>query len=128
MKTMKTSARDAKRILASASKIDKSNLRADFDTWPSLATKSWSEANPPLLDKKYESILFAGLGGSGIIGEVMSDLAAESGLVRIETLKDYHLPKYVGPETLVIGVSCSGNTEETISVVMEARHRNIDVK
>ena len=124
---MKISAKDAKRIFASASKIDKAKLRADFDTWPSLATKSWSEANPPRLDKKYESILFAGLGGSGIIGEVMSDLAAESGSVRIETLKDYHVPKYVGPETLVIGVSCSGNTEETISVVMEARQRNIDV-
>ncbi|MCL5066800.1 MAG: hypothetical protein M1368_00410, partial [Thaumarchaeota archaeon] len=127
MKAKRISTDHAKKVLASAPKIDKSKLRSDFDAWPSLAAKSLDESNPPVLDRKYEAILFAGLGGSGIIGEVISDLAAESSAVRIETLKDYHLPKHVGPETLVVGVSCSGNTEETISVVMEAIKRDVDV-
>ena len=126
MRKKETSLDNVKKVLDSAPKIDKSNLRSDFNAWPSLASKSWSETVPPVLDRKYEAILFAGLGGSGIVGEVVADIASESSKARIETLKDYHIPNHVGSETLVVGVSCSGNTEETISVVMEAVKRGID--
>lgn len=108
-------------------RLDPSNLRADFDEWPSLASRSWEKSEPPILDKKYDSIVFAGLGGSGIIGEVIADLSKEYGTIRVETLKDYHLPKYVNENTLVVGVSCSGNTEETLSVVSEANRQGLDI-
>ncbi len=117
----------SKRIFASAGRIDKSNLSSDFDSWPSFASKSWKDCETPVLGKKYDSVLFAGLGGSGIIGEVMLDIAAESDPTFIQVLKDYHLPKYVDSRTLVVGVSSSGSTEETISVIMEAANRGIDV-
>ncbi len=67
------------------------------------------------------------MGGSGIVGELMVDLAAEQESCRIDVLKDYHLPRYYTSDTLVVGISCSGNTEETISVLNEATKRGLDV-
>ncbi len=67
------------------------------------------------------------MGGSGIIGEVISDLSDELESLRIDVLKEYHLPKYYTNETLVIGISASGNTEETLSVLSEANKRGFDI-
>ncbi len=109
------------------SKIDKSNLKEDFDSWPALAKSSWEESQPPQLDRSYSSILFVGMGGSGMIGEVIADIALEQEAGRIEVLKDYHLPRFFTSDTLVVGVSCSGTTEETLSVLNEANKRRLDI-
>ena len=114
-------------VFSNAPKYDKSNLRSDFDAWPELANKVWSTTSVPQLQRSYSSVLFAGMGGSGIIGEVISDLASETDSPRIDVLKDYHLPKYYGSDTLVVAVSCSGSTEETISVISEAERRGLDI-
>jgi glucose/mannose-6-phosphate isomerase len=39
----------------------------------------------------------------------------------IEVVRDYHLPAYVGPSTLVYAASNSGNTEETLSAYEQAK-------
>ncbi|MDA4111250.1 MAG: hypothetical protein OK439_01830 [Thaumarchaeota archaeon] len=127
MKRAHVSAKKIESILDSLPKIDTSNLRSDFDSWPSFSRASWEEAVPPQLERTYSSILFAGMGGSGIVGEVISDLSMEFDSLRIDVLKDYHLPKYFSNETLVVGVSASGNTEETLSVLSEASKRGFDI-
>lgn len=114
-------------ILSSTSKIDKSNLKADYDSWPDLAKSAWSESEPPQLDRSYSSMLLVGMGGSGIIGEVISDLSSELDGIRIDVLKDYHLPRFYSSDTLVVGISASGNTEETISVMNEASKKGLDI-
>jgi glucose/mannose-6-phosphate isomerase len=114
-------------ILSSTSKIDKSNLKEDYDLWPDLARTSWSESQPPQLDRSYSSMLLVGMGGSGIIGEVISDLSAELDGIRIDVLKDYHLPRFYSSDTLVVGISASGDTEETISVMNEASKKGLDI-
>jgi glucose/mannose-6-phosphate isomerase len=127
MKHAHVSAKKIETIFTSVPKIDPSNLRADYDAWPSFARSSWGEAQPPSLERTYSSILFVGMGGSGIIGEVISDLCNELDSLRIDVLKEYHLPKYYTNETLVVGVSASGNTEETLSVLSEAGKRGFDI-
>lgn len=123
---MPHSSKSVESVFSSSAKFDKSNLRADFDAWPELAGKVWSETNTPQLQRSYSSVLFAGMGGSGIIGEVMLDLAMEGDSSRIEVLKDYHLPRYYTNDTLLVAVSCSGTTEETISIIREASRRGLD--
>lgn len=127
MKRGARSKRSAESIFETLPQIDSSNLRADFDSWPEISASSWSNSEPPQLDRIYSSLLFVGMGGSGIIGEVVSDLASEQEGIRIDVLKDYHLPKYYTSDTLVVGVSCSGNTEETLSVLSEANKRRLDI-
>ncbi|MDG6905307.1 MAG: hypothetical protein JRN20_05920 [Nitrososphaerota archaeon] len=117
----------AESVLALVPKIDKSNLREDFDVWPELAKSSWEQSQPPQLERSYSSVLFVGMGGSGIVGEFMYDVASEQEAPRFDVLNDYHLPKFYTNDTLVVGISCSGNTEETISVLSEAVRRGLDV-
>ena len=120
-------AKKAETTFASIPKIDSSNLRADFDLWPSLAREAWESVQVPQLDRTYSSIVFVGMGGSGIIGEVISDLAAEFDSTRIDVLKEYHLPRYLTNDSLVVCISCSGNTEETLSVLYEANKQSFDI-
>jgi glucose/mannose-6-phosphate isomerase len=127
MRHAHVSAKKIETILASVPKTDPANLKTDFDAWPSLARSSWENTNPPQLERSYTSILFAGMGGSGIVGDVIADLGSEIDSVRIDVLKEYHLPKYYTSDTLVVGISCSGNTEETISVLSEASKRGLDI-
>jgi glucose/mannose-6-phosphate isomerase len=69
------------------------------------------------------SIVVTGMGGSGIAGDVLAGLAGTSCRIPIVTVRGYSLPGWVGPVDMVIGVSCSGTTEETMAVVEEAARR-----
>jgi glucose/mannose-6-phosphate isomerase len=63
------------------------------------------------------------MGGSGIAGEVLAAVAGPGCPVQITTVHDYRLPGWVGAADLVIAVSCSGATEETLSAAEEAARR-----
>ena len=63
---------------------------------------------------KITSLLMVGMGGSGISGDVVSLVATDHGRVPIDVSRHYELPAYVGPNTLVMAVSFSGGTEETV--------------
>jgi len=67
-----------------------------------------------------DHVVFAGMGGSAIAGDVVKDWAEGDAKVSMETVRSYHLPAYVDPDTLVFLISYSGNTEETLSCMLEA--------
>ncbi|WP_298343685.1 SIS domain-containing protein [Ferrimicrobium sp.] len=67
-----------------------------------------------------EHVVVVGMGGSGIAGDVALAAAAPFMAIPITIVKGYELPSYVGPHSLVIAVSFSGNTEETLEVVAHA--------
>jgi glucose/mannose-6-phosphate isomerase len=69
------------------------------------------------------SIVVTGMGGSGIAGELLSVVCGPSSATQVVTLHDYRLPRWVGPADLVIAVSCSGATEETLTTAKEALRR-----
>ncbi|MCG9478747.1 MAG: bifunctional phosphoglucose/phosphomannose isomerase [Actinomycetia bacterium] len=70
--------------------------------------------------KKYSGLVFVGMGGSGISGDIIASLAAHSAGVNLVAVKGYNLPAYVTKDWLVVASSYSGNTEETISCVKQA--------
>jgi glucose/mannose-6-phosphate isomerase len=61
------------------------------------------------------SVVVCGMGGSGIAGDVVHSLHAGAAGVPIAVWKAHGLPGSCGPGTLVIAVSYSGDTEETLS-------------
>lgn len=65
-------------------------------------------------------ILVCGMGGSGSTGDLLQALAQQS-QVPIWVHKSAHLPTWVGPQTLVVGVSYSGNTQETLASLSAAQ-------
>ncbi len=73
--------------------------------------------NPTFTPK---NIVITGLGGSGIGGTIISNLAMKESTIPIIVNKGYFLPHFVNEDTLVITSSYSGNTEETIQAFQEA--------
>jgi glucose/mannose-6-phosphate isomerase len=73
------------------------------------------------------NILIAGLGGSGVSGEVLRAVIGQSTPVPIVLEQSHGIPGWVGPMDVVIAVSCSGQTEETISMASEAGRRGARV-
>ncbi len=66
---------------------------------------------------KFDNLVMAGMGGSGIVGGIVKDLYSS---IPVSVINDYSIPKFVNESTLFIAVSYSGNTEETISATNEA--------
>ena len=77
-----------------------------------------------LLERKFTNVVLCGMGGSAITGDIVASLLSRELLVPFSVVRNYHLPEYVGKGTLLILVSYSGNTEETISCMMEGITRN----
>ncbi|HJT37283.1 MAG TPA: mannose-6-phosphate isomerase, partial [Actinomycetota bacterium] len=57
------------------------------------------------------SIVYCGMGGSGIAGDVLAAVSSGSGTVPVQVVKGYKVPAWTGPNTLVFCASYSGNTE-----------------
>ena len=69
------------------------------------------------------AIVVAGMGGSGIAGDVLAAVCGTGNAVQVATSHGYQLPGWVGAADLVIAVSCSGSTEETLATATEAVRR-----
>lgn len=69
------------------------------------------------------NIIVAGMGGSAIGGELLKDWARGKIYVPIEVNREYHLPAYANEDTLVLVTSYTGDTEETLSALLDAIKR-----
>jgi glucose/mannose-6-phosphate isomerase len=67
-----------------------------------------------------ENVVVLGMGGSGIAGDILLAGAAPFMAVPAVVVKSYTLPAFVTENSLVIAVSYSGNTEETVEAASEA--------
>lgn len=92
--------------------------------WPDMfrnMLESWGNVS---LDIRPRSIVFCGMGGSGVVGDYVSMLAFHKpDYPPVIVVKDYELPLFVSKEDLVFIVSYSGNTIETISCFNKALKR-----
>ena len=71
----------------------------------------------------FSSVVVAGMGGSGVAGRVLKALADRRSRVPVVLAGGYDLPNFVGQGSLVIAVSFSGGTEETLSAAHQALDR-----
>ncbi len=74
-----------------------------------------------------EQVVICGMGGSAIGGDILRAYVSRESTVPIEVVRNYSLPHYVGPKTLVVASSYSGNTEETLSAYQEAIKRSANI-
>jgi glucose/mannose-6-phosphate isomerase len=73
-------------------------------------------------DWPVRNIVVLGIGGSAIGGDLLRTLVASECPVPILVNRDYTLPAFIGPETLAIVSSYSGDTEETLKT-FDLAHR-----
>jgi len=95
-------------------------LIASFPDQLREALAIFNQSNLKPLPAEVKNVLISGLGGSGIGGSIVSELCSESASLPVIVTKDYELPAWVSPNTLVIISSYSGNTEETLTVMHAA--------
>ncbi|GAB3541726.1 bifunctional phosphoglucose/phosphomannose isomerase [Pontibacter brevis] len=76
---------------------------------------------------KYNNVVIAGMGGSGIGGNLIQAYVADKLSVPVVVNKGYAVPSFVGPDTLFIASSLSGNTEETLTAVRAAMRSDASV-
>jgi glucose/mannose-6-phosphate isomerase len=74
-------------------------------------------------DSRPRAIVVAGMGGSGISGEVLAAVTGMGCPVPVLVHRGYGLPGWVGAADVVMAVSCSGTTAETLSAAGEAARR-----
>ena len=76
---------------------------------------------------EFSNVVICGLGGSGIGGRIAKNIFRDLSELPIEVNSHYILPKYVNSDSLVIMCSYSGNTEETLTMLMEAQNRQCSI-
>jgi glucose/mannose-6-phosphate isomerase len=75
----------------------------------------------PLPDARaVEQVVVLGMGGSGIAGDVLMAAAGPLLPLPLIVVKSYECPAFVSEASLVIAISFSGNTEETLEATTDA--------
>ncbi|MBX6386816.1 MAG: mannose-6-phosphate isomerase, partial [Microbispora sp.] len=74
-------------------------------------------------DGRPRAIAVAGMGSAALAGDVLEALCRYGAPVPVVTVRGHRLPGWAGAADLVIVVSPSGKTEETVAVAAEAVRR-----
>ena len=94
---------------------------------PQQLIDGWAAAEAidlPLAFREIDRVVLAGMGGLAGAGSLFASLVAPECLLPINVIRDYELPAYAhGDHTLVIALSYSGNTEETLTAFDQAQMR-----
>lgn len=112
--------------------LDDTNVIAQRDPHGALAVAAaeWMQAKHEVevADAAHDGrtltrVVVAGMGGSALAALLAKSWLGRRLEVPFEVVRTYDLPNYVDDQTLVIASSYSGNTEETISCLQQARDR-----
>lgn len=110
-------------------RLDDADARAAVDVDDALgdvegAAERWKTARdlplPPLDLAGARLVVVAGVGGSGVAGDVAAALACRRGAVPVVVHKHGTLPGWVGPGVVVLACSHSGRTAETRAIAAAA--------
>ena len=107
-------------------KYDRSNMRQIILDFPRQFRTGIEAARgvtlkPGVLMRLPENIIICGMGGSGLPGDILVTLRP----LDVFSYKSYRLPPQAGNESLIICISYSGDTEETLSSFNTARSRKL---
>jgi glucose/mannose-6-phosphate isomerase len=110
--------------------IDKSDMLSKILEFPDQLLRGRQiaqEIDEEIHFDRYKNIVFGGMGGSAIAGDIIKSLFINKLPVPLIVNRGYRLPGFVGSESLFIASSYSGNTEETLQSTYEAIERGCSV-
>ncbi len=97
-----------------------------YNEWPQIAKESSNENFQKIDFKSIDHIVFAGMGGSGSIGDVIGAILSKKD-IHVTNVKGYLLPKTVDENTLVIATSVSGNSIEVLEILKNVKKMSTKV-
>ena len=107
-------------------KIDISRMYEVYDKWPLISEQSFNEKYEQIEYKNLENIIFAGMGGSGSIGDIFTAILSKTEL-HSSVVKGYILPKTVNKNSLIVVTSVSGNTDEAYHILQDAYEKHLRI-
>lgn len=78
-------------------------------------------------ENSIRNVVICGMGGSGIGGRLVAKWLEDELEVPVTVINEYSVPEFVSKNTLVIGSSYSGNTEETLQAIEESIERGAHI-
>src|SRR5687768_14814303 len=116
--------------VASLARRDPMGMLSHIAELPRQLDWAWQASRQVRLTKEHSAaraVALLGMGGSAIAGDLVRGVFLDRLRVPLVSVRDYELPAWVDRETLVVAVSHSGATEETISALSGALERRCPV-
>jgi glucose/mannose-6-phosphate isomerase len=113
-----------------ARRLDPRDMRGAIAAFPGHFREGWllaADLQPRHRAQDLDHLVVIGMGGSAMGGDLLRTYARPSAPVPVTVVRDYTLPAWVGPRTLVVASSYSGNTEETLAAFEEALDRRAPI-
>jgi glucose/mannose-6-phosphate isomerase len=110
--------------------VDKNNLIEIYLNFPDHIEEAIKIGESAELDEailnfpELSNIVISGIGGSAIGGDILNSWLLNKLSVPIIINRDYSIPSFSNENTLLIGVSYSGNTQETLDAVAKGLDQN----
>ncbi len=117
-------------IPESITAVDTSGLAsiiAELPTQIEHASKEFNLISLPTEWAQVNQVVFCGMGGSAIGGELASDLPATALRKLVMLIREYEIPEFVDANTLVVVVSYSGHTEEALACFYAAQKKGTKI-
>ena len=105
--------------ISNIEKYDLEKMYKVYDEWSKIALNSFQSNQDEISFDNVKHIVFAGMGGSGSVGDIFSAILSKT-KIHVNVVKGYLLPTTVNSDTLVVIISVSGNTSETLSLIKSA--------
>lgn len=110
--------------------IDTDDMRGKLVEFPEQwkeAVELTSEVVWPVDSSKIKNVCFSGMGGSAIGADLIRTHALGQCPVPVFVNRSYDIPNWVGADTLFVACSFSGNTEETLHALHQAKSRDAQI-
>jgi len=104
-------------------RYDSQKMYEAYEKWPEIAQENYYKDLPKIQFRNIDHIVFAGVGGSGTIGDVISSILSKNN-IHTNVVKGYLLPKTVDSNTLIITTSVSGNSKEALTILQNVKKSN----
>ena len=115
---------------ATYTQLDPTGLRNRQRSLPSHCREAWQQAKDLSTPEGWNTInkvIIGGMGGSAIAGDMVADLVGLQQSLPVLVIRDSALPFRLDQNSLFIGCSHSGSTEETLSLFRQALQQNAQV-
>jgi len=116
--------------LQSIKKLDPGKVLDSIEMLGEQINQTWQEFKQFSLSKSYkqvDNVLINGMGGSALGPHLLYSLFSEQLKVPFRVINSYQLPASLNKKTLYIVSSYSGNTEEPLETIAEAKKRGAKI-
>ncbi len=117
-------------LIEDYTKLDPSGVEIALTLFPEQIKTTFEQAiNTDIPKMEFNAVLISGMGGSSNAAKMLEGIYESDFKVPfdIDIHNDYDLPIWVNNKTLMIANSYSGNTEETLTGLAEAKQRGCQI-